>query len=216
MTWLSEVSEETWIVSDTHFKHANINRHEPVRLEEMQKAGFDDPDEFLVSNWNSVVKEGELVIHLGDFSSKKGLDILNRLNGRIILLLGNHDIPMINKLKQFAQDYPEKLYIVIGVDGSDLHCKAEWASALIREFSGKIIMFSHYPLITDDEYMRGKALDTKQAMEEVYRREQCNLNIHGHVHSKDEHTDKSREINVSVERIDFKPRRLCNVIQSFI
>ena len=112
MSWLTELNENTWIVSDTHFYHFNINKYESSRLEAMSKAGFNDPDDFLIHQWNSIVKPDDLVLHLGDFSTKKGFEVIQNLNGRIILILGNHDIPMLNKFKKFKEEHSNKLEVV--------------------------------------------------------------------------------------------------------
>lgn len=217
MSWQNEIDENTLVISDNHFYHYNINKYEPSRLEAMKKSGFDDPDEFMIAQWNSVVSEDDLVLHLGDLAGKHGLDVLHKLNGRVLLVLGNHDISSINKIKRFIEEFPEKLEVVYGVkDCQPYLLKPQWASGLIRELCGKKIMFSHYPLVTEDQYTKGKAAETKRAMTEVFKRENCDLNVHGHVHTKDAKTDKSREINVSVERIDFKPQRLCDLVNKFV
>ena len=53
-------------------------------------------DEVIISNWNSVVGEDDTVYHLGDFAFGQGSiekieEYVSRLNGRIILIKGNHD-----------------------------------------------------------------------------------------------------------------------------
>ena len=51
-------------------------------------------NEVLIDNWNSVVPKGGLVFHLGDFAwggFTKWKEIVNRLNGNIVLIKGNHD-----------------------------------------------------------------------------------------------------------------------------
>lgn len=84
-----------WVVSDTHFGHHNIIKYckRPFQT-------YWEMDEALVENWNSVVSSGDYVYHLGDFfmeaprtaeeQSYRDL-LLSRLNGRITLVLGNHD-----------------------------------------------------------------------------------------------------------------------------
>ena len=80
----------TWVISDTHFGHANIIRHaeRPFRT-------VSEMDETLVANWNETVREGDTVYHLGDFSgppmNRRIEEIAERLRGRIILIAGNHD-----------------------------------------------------------------------------------------------------------------------------
>lgn len=90
---------DIWFTSDTHFNHENIIKYcdRPFScLEEMEGAMFE--------NWNSVVKRGDLVYHLGDFAitwgkrgSERVLDILSRLNGCKHLIRGNHDRKEIYK-----------------------------------------------------------------------------------------------------------------------
>ena len=51
-------------------------------------------NEALIQRWNEKVGEKDLVLHLGDFSfgdKDRKKDIVARLNGRIWLLMGNHD-----------------------------------------------------------------------------------------------------------------------------
>ena len=49
----------------------------------------------MIEQWNSVVKEGDLVYHLGDFALGLNPDeyneLIERLNGQIVLIRGNHD-----------------------------------------------------------------------------------------------------------------------------
>ena len=84
-----------WVTSDTHFGHKNIlhfkdSRGSPIRDFHSVK----EMDEYLVNNWNSVVKPGDKVYHLGDvsFGSKEDFKCLwPRLNGSKRLVVGNHD-----------------------------------------------------------------------------------------------------------------------------
>lgn len=48
----------------------------------------------LIEKWNSVVKKDDLVYHLGDFclgNKGKIKTLVNQLNGKINLVMGNHD-----------------------------------------------------------------------------------------------------------------------------
>ena len=48
----------------------------------------------LIEKWNSVVKKDDLVYHLGDFclgNKEKIKTFVNQLNGKINLVMGNHD-----------------------------------------------------------------------------------------------------------------------------
>ena len=75
-----------WFTSDTHFYHKNIIKYcyRPFNsVEEMNQS--------LINNWNNVVKENDIVFHLGDFAFDKWKSIIKQLNGKIYLIVGNHD-----------------------------------------------------------------------------------------------------------------------------
>jgi len=71
---LESINENTWIISDTHFGHANILSFEPCRLTQMRIDGYeaDEHDQWIIDNWNTVVQPGSTVLHLGDFAFKPG------------------------------------------------------------------------------------------------------------------------------------------------
>lgn len=82
-------SENTFFTSDTHFGHKNI-----IKLCNRPFSSVEEMNEKLIENWNSVVSENDTVFHLGDFAfggSSMWNDVLSRLNGKIYLILGNHD-----------------------------------------------------------------------------------------------------------------------------
>lgn len=77
-----------FFTSDTHFGHANI-----IHLANRPFLTVEEMNEELISRWNAVVGDDDLVYHLGDFAWR-GVDInkaLDWLNGRIVILKGNHD-----------------------------------------------------------------------------------------------------------------------------
>lgn len=83
---------EIFFIGDTHFGHANILKFEP-KLRPF--SSIKEHDEALVERWNSVVRDGDSVWHLGDFAFKTQesyiATICNRLKGNKKLILGNHD-----------------------------------------------------------------------------------------------------------------------------
>lgn len=79
----------TFFTSDTHFGHANI-----IKYCNRPFFSVGEMDEALIANWNSVVKNGDTVWHLGDFTmygTEQAERYRNRLNGDIHLIWGNHD-----------------------------------------------------------------------------------------------------------------------------
>jgi len=106
-----------WFTADTHFGHANIIKYcnRPFKEEsEMNKV--------IIANWNSVVNKNDLVYHLGDFCFGNKDYYFNaffeQLNGKIILIKGNHDkLSAKNRDKFFA--YSDS-YREIEVNGQDI------------------------------------------------------------------------------------------------
>jgi len=83
-------SDEVFFVSDTHFRHRKILEYQPNR----KYADVDEMNEAIIRNWNALVPVAGVVVHHGDFafaSKAKIREYRERLNGRIILILGNHD-----------------------------------------------------------------------------------------------------------------------------
>lgn len=78
-----------FFTSDLHFAHKNI-----VKWSERPYDDVDAMDEALVAEWNAVVRPGDRVFVLGDFSFAepgKTSTILQRLVGQKFLIRGNHD-----------------------------------------------------------------------------------------------------------------------------
>jgi len=86
-----------------HLSHKNI----------AHRRGFQDEfyyDEHLISEWNKIVHKKDLTYILGDVTMEtiEPYYLLDRLNGRKIVVLGNHDLP---------QHVPELLKYVEKVAG---------------------------------------------------------------------------------------------------
>jgi len=86
-----------------HLGHTSIARYRGFKTEY-------EHDEYLISQWNKVVHKKDLTYILGDITLEKSNDYyqLDRLNGRKIVVLGNHDR---------WQDVPKLLNYVDGVAG---------------------------------------------------------------------------------------------------
>lgn len=88
---------DIWFISDTHFYHANILKFtgDDGQLIRPGFTSTEDMNERMIHNWNSVVKHGDHVWHLGDFAmgNKTIVErLIKRLNGRKRLTVGNHDM----------------------------------------------------------------------------------------------------------------------------
>lgn len=75
-------------IADLHLGHTNM----------AIKRGFDNAyqhDEYIIKQWNSVVHKKDTTFILGDVTmeTKHNYDLLDRLNGKKTVILGNHDMP---------------------------------------------------------------------------------------------------------------------------
>lgn len=76
-------------ISDSHFNHRSI-----IDYCERPFFATEYMDEFMIKQWNSVVKKNDKVYHLGDFAlgdKEYVTNIVSQLNGDIHLIKGNHD-----------------------------------------------------------------------------------------------------------------------------
>lgn len=90
------MTKTIWVTSDHHFSQEsmlNFKNPDGTQL----RSGFssvEEMDEVMIERWNSRVKKGDHVWHLGDlyYDHKKFVDkILPRLNGQLRITVGNHD-----------------------------------------------------------------------------------------------------------------------------
>lgn len=88
-------AEHTFFTSDTHFNHANIIKFCNRPFKDVKQM-----NDMMIANWNSVIGKDDTVFHLGDFclgGAAEWTKILDRLNGKIYLIMGNHDLKNIRQ-----------------------------------------------------------------------------------------------------------------------
>ncbi len=84
------MSNDIYFTADTHFNHAKC-------LELFRVGKFktmEEMNETMIERWNSKIKKGDQVYHLGDFAlgpMGSAAHIRQRLNGQIYLIRGNHE-----------------------------------------------------------------------------------------------------------------------------
>lgn len=100
------VVTRTFLISDTHFGHRGVCQF--TRDDGSKLRPWDDVDEMdqaLIDNWNSVVGPKDKVYHLGDVAiPRRGLKCLEQLNGRKVLVRGNHDCFRMNDYTKYFYD----------------------------------------------------------------------------------------------------------------
>ena len=81
---------EIFFTSDPHFCHDRDFVYKARGFNSIE-----EHDEAIIRNWNEIVAQGDTVYMFGDLmmsaDRKGGLEKLSRLNGKIILVRGNHD-----------------------------------------------------------------------------------------------------------------------------
>ena len=170
------MSKEIWLISDTHFFHANILKFTDENGDLIRGALFSSVEEMnqcMLDNWNSVVKPGDKVYHLGDVFMGAKEDFLKywpKLHGSKRLIVGNHDdIKWMAQKELFAKIYMWRMFTEFG------------------------LLLTHVP-IHESGLRRGAPTDETAPML---------LNIHGHIHQNPSPTEHHR--CVCVEHIDYTP-----------
>lgn len=129
--------DDVHFVSDLHFLHKNIIQYNRSYLSDV-----DEMNNLLVEEWNKVVKPNDLVFDLGDIcigNPNKVLPLLERLNGFIIHLKGNHDGPTI--FEKLQPSLPKHLFLD--------------SPYLKVNINGQTIVLCHYPIASWENAGRG-------------------------------------------------------------
>lgn len=72
-----------FFIADTHFGDERI-----LKYENRPFANVDEMDQALINNWNNIIRDEDIVYHLGDVGS---ISHIKNLNGTKYLIKGNHD-----------------------------------------------------------------------------------------------------------------------------
>lgn len=190
-----------FFTSDHHFGHANI-----IKYCDRPYDNVNEMNEDLIKRWNGAVGPSDLVYYLGDFSMTLGAveRITPRLNGRKILIAGNHDHihPYHGKSRK-----PEVL-----AANTKIYEDAGWTIAPLNmalwiEEGQVVVTLCHFPYASapDPSY---KDKYTKYRPEDVSQWLLCG---HRHLRSQ-EHLDR-RIIDVGVDANNYTPISLEYVLE---
>jgi calcineurin-like phosphoesterase family protein len=94
-----------FFTGDTHYSHSNIIKYCNRPFKDSKEM-----NERLVSNYNEVVKDNDVVYHLGDVMFGQNHYLLTQLRGKKILLIGNHDHGYLKALSEF---FVEQHYLLM-------------------------------------------------------------------------------------------------------
>jgi calcineurin-like phosphoesterase family protein len=143
-------TQKYWITSDTHYGHKNICRgvtdwRSPdgsIPIESTRPfTSIEEMNDLIVNNINSVVRQDDWLIHLGDWSFG-GFENIMKFRERficqnIILVLGNHDHHIQNN-KENIRD------VFLGV-----------CEYMVLTYDKKEIILFHYPITSWNGMGRG-------------------------------------------------------------
>lgn len=118
ISYTEEEAKHLFFTSDTHFGHENI-----IKFCNRPFTNAKEMNEALINNWNRVVGPDDTIFHLGDFAfggSYLWNNMLDRLNGHIHLVIGNHDRKNLRQgyAQKFDGIYPQ---LQINIDGRSVY-----------------------------------------------------------------------------------------------
>lgn len=184
-----------FLSSDSHFYHNNV-----IRYCTRPFATVEEMNEAMVKEWNSVVGPDDTVYYLGDFSlAFRAVEIFSfRLNGRKLIVPGNHDFchsyhkksRSVENREKWLQKYRDYGWEILPEQTTlDIPGLATF-NLCHHPYSGQ------YELTNGDKYARWRPVDDGRIL------------LNGHVHE----TWKTRRspkgtlmINVGVDVWNFRP-----------
>ena len=187
-----------FFTADLHLGHRNIARYEPRRAQAAGVPPLEGPaddetqarlDAFLIDRWNDVVDADDEVWLLGDACMGRldeTLPLLGRLQGRIVLVPGNHD-------RVWAGDHRRDQwwdrYLDAGID------EIVDGTTSVELADGTVVDADHFPYEGDsgdhDRHQAERPVDRGRVL------------LHGHVHSR--WRTNGRMINVGIDVWDHAP-----------
>lgn len=179
-----------WITSDLHIGHNRDFVYKDRGFETIE-----EHDATLVRNWNELVAPEDTVYILGDVMLKNnlsddgflyGMSVLKKLNGRLIVIRGNHDS------KEKIEKYTECVNVIKAGD-----------AALYLDYpeTGSYHFYlTHYPTLVSHKKLK----QMKTAL----------INLYGHTHQKDRfYNEHPYMYCVCLDAHDMRPALLDDIIE---
>lgn len=176
-----------FICSDLHINHFNI-----IKYANRPFSSTEEMNKSIINNWNSTVKDIDRVFLLGDVMFSRNINeildlLLNKLKGKIILILGNHDLPLEKLFNENKyREVNKKLFIA----GHMLDIKVDVG---YNNFQ-KVVM-CHYSLYNWNRQFHGS------------------YSFYGHVHNNTV-TEIKNSFNVCCEVLNYKPTLIRDIIKN--
>lgn len=190
-----------YFTSDTHFGHENI-------IEYCNRPFLDvaHMNKEMTIRWNHVVGPSDTVYHLGDFAmGKKELWRYYRanLNGKIIFVIGNHDMP-----RNFPSNQPDPAFLDMLAPDDEWHTNYEYQS----EPGSPLIMLKHVPMV----YLNhDKTPGQVHVPIQHDLKDKCDYRFCGHIHDAWSYHIFTSTINVGVDVRGFTPHSAQNLTDNY-
>lgn len=182
-------NSKIWFTSDLHFFHANIIKYCKRPFENIEEMNHK-----LIEGWNEKVNDHDKVYLLGDVAmgGKNKADLvknyLNKMNGKIYLIKGNHDDYILNGACKDRFEWVKDYY----------NLNYESPSFGYRSFH-----LMHYPMLTWPS--AGKTNKSGNY---------TSIMLHGHSHgSLDEMNLSTTRIDVGVDSHHYQPIEIEEIIK---
>lgn len=170
-----------WFSSDFHLNHVNI-----IRFCNRPFANVDEMNRELIARHNAVVQKDDLVYNLGDFSMSEKIvpEALRQMNGKIILIAGNHD--KCHPTHGHKAEAAKLRYLEYGF--AEVHF----------EMRVEPFLLNHMPYLSKDD-------SGYEARYSEYRpKDEGSLLLHGHQHNRFGNV-RRRMIDVGVDGWNYSP-----------
>lgn len=176
-----------FVTSDHHFSHARI-----IELAERPFASVEEMNTVMIDRWNEFVGPNDVVLHLGDLALgpiESSISLTSRLNGRRLLVPGNHDrvspATQSNRaIERFRPFYEDAGWTVL-------------PEILLGARRGVRLLASHYPYAGDttavERHSTHRPVDDGIPL------------LHGHIHTRNFGPHGSYEFHVGVDAFGFAP-----------
>jgi calcineurin-like phosphoesterase family protein len=199
---MTATAPRTWFTSDWHFGHRRI-----LELGEGRPfATIDEHDQALIDRHNQLVDPEDNVWVLGDVALgdiSQSLDCCARMNGRKILVCGNHDRPALwerhtEKWRYWVDRYRDQ-------GGFEGMIACDQVAGILM--TGARVTISHYPYAGEADPDRPDRYADRRPKDDG------GWLLHGHVHHR--WRVNGHQINVGVDAWDYGPvaeTGLCSII----
>ncbi len=182
--------------SDWHLGHFKV-----LELDQRPFVDLDHMHRVLINNYNSAVPKDGVCYFLGDVGLTKGSflkDIISKLNGIKILVLGNHD-KGINAMYGLGFD-----------------CVVNGVSMVI---AGETVTLSHCPLLgvfREDaskmtRFVAGDNWHGEHKNQKYSFHDHGQFHLHGHIHSKPSDKILEKQFDVGVRANNYRPVSLSEI-----